>query len=145
MRRGMIAVGAALALAGCGGDEGLTRAQLADKANAICAKYSAQGEKLGTPDLTDPAKAEDYFDQAKDLARSQQDELEGLEPAEDVKADYGKLTEATGDATKLLSDLAEAAEARDREKGVELVEQLTPISSAVDSAAGAIGADDCAS
>ena len=135
---------AALVAAGCGGGGGLSKQDLAKKANDICAKYSKEGQKLGSPDLSDPDKAEDYFNKAKDLAQRQQDELEGLDPADSVKADYDKLTKATGDATQLLSDLADAAKAKDQKKGVELVQKLTPISEAVDTAAKDIGATSCA-
>jgi hypothetical protein len=135
---------AALIVAGCGGSDGLSKSQLASKANAICKKYSEEGKKLGQPDLTDPDKAKDYFSKATDLAGKQQDELKKLTPADDIKADYAKLTKATGDATQLLSDLADAAEAKDQKKGVQLVQKLTPLSAAVNSAAKGIGADACA-
>lgn len=135
---------AALVVAGCGGGGGLEKEALADKANAICEKFSKQGEALGSPDLADPKKAEDYFNKASDLANEQQDELEALKPAEAVKADYDALTKATGDATGLLTDLAAAAKDKDQKKGVELVQKLTPISAAVDEAATKIGADSCA-
>src|SRR3954465_7796712 len=135
---------ASLVATGCGGGGGLSKKELADQANDICAKYSKEGQKLGSPDLSDPKKAEDYFNQATDLAQRQQDDLEGLDPADEVKADYEKLTKATGDATGLLSDLADAAKAQDQKKGVELVQKLTPISAAVDSAAKDIGATSCA-
>lgn len=137
-------VAAALAVAGCGGGGGLSKAELGKKANAICAKYSKEGQKLGAPDLQDPKKAEDYFNRAADLAQRQQDELEGLEPASSVKDDYDKLTQATQDATDLLGDLADAAKDEDREKGTELVQKLTPLSAEVDSASKKVGADDCA-
>jgi len=136
---------AALVAAGCGGDDGLSRTELAEKASAICAKYSKAGKDLGSPNLADAVKAEDYFSKATDLARRQQDELEKLEPAESAKADYEKLTNATADATQLLADLAAAAKARDTQKRDELVVDLRPIAQAVDDGAKAIGADDCAS
>jgi hypothetical protein len=134
----------AAVVAGCGGGGGLSKKELASKADAICAKYSKEGQKLGAPDLSDPEKAADYFDKATDLANRQQDELEGLEPSDSVKSDYAKLTKATGQATDLLGDLAEAAKAKDQKKGGELVAKLTPISQAVDTAAKDIGADSCA-
>jgi hypothetical protein len=138
---------AALVAAGCGGGGGgeLSKKALAKKANAICTKFSKEGEKLGSPDLSNPGKAADYFDKATALAQKQQDELEALKPASDVKADYGKLTKATGEATKLLGDLADAAKAKDQKKGVELIQKLTPISSQVDEAAKAVDATACAS
>jgi hypothetical protein len=140
----LLAACAALLVAGCGGSDGLSRKDLAKKANAICAKYSKQGEGLGSPDLTDPAKAQTYFSKAKELTAKQQDELEGLDPAESVKADYKKMTDATGEVTTLLGDLADAAKAKDNKKGVSLIQKLTPLSAKVDSAATKVGADGCA-
>ena len=70
---------AALVVAGCGGEDGLSKKALADKANGICEKYSKQGEALGSPDLADPKKAEEYFTKAEELAGKQQDELEGAQ------------------------------------------------------------------
>ena len=113
MKSILVAACAAMVLAGCGGSDGLSRKDIAKKANAICAKYSKQGENLGSPDLTDPAKAEDYFGKAKDLTQKQQGELEDLKPAESVKADYKKMTDATGEVTTLLGDgLADAVDPR---------------------------------
>lgn len=140
----LLAACAALLVAGCGGSNGLPRKQLAKKANAICAKYSKQGQNLGSPDLTDPRKAEAYFTKAKALTTKQQDELEGLKPADSVKADYKKMTDATGEVTTLLGDLAAAAKAKDNKKGVALIQKLTPLSAKVDSAASGVGANACA-
>lgn len=145
MKKTMVAAGAALIVAGCGGgDEGLTRTALAKQANAICTKFSKQGENLGSPDLTDPQKAQDYFAKAEALTIKQQDELEALEPVESVKADYKELTDATGEVTALLGDLGAAAKAEDNAKGVELIQKLTPLSTQVDAAAAKVGADSCA-
>lgn len=146
MTKRTVAVAAALVLAGCGGgDEGLGKQALADAANTICADFTEQGKNLGQPDLTDPENAADYFGKAEDLAREQQSRLEALEPAEGVKADYDKLMAATDKATKLLADLAAAAEAKDQAKGDDLLQQLTPLATEVSDAADAIGAGDCAS
>ena len=134
----------AAVLAGCG-DDGLDRAALAERANAICTKYAEQGRELGSPDLTDPTQAEEYFGRAEELARAQQEELEALDPAEDVGEDLDRLTAATAKAVELLADLHDAAEAEDRERGIELAQELTPLTAEVDAAAAAIGAEDCAS
>ena len=144
MRRLLLAACAALIVAGCGGSDGLSRKAIAKQADAICAKYSKQGSNLGSPDLTDPAKAETYFTKAKDLTQKQQDELVDLKPADTVKADYKKMTDATGEVTTLLGDLASAAKAKDNKKGVALIQKLTPLSAKVDSAASAVGAKGCA-
>lgn len=144
MRPILVAACAAVFVAGCGGSAGLSRKALAKKANAICAKYSKQGKELGSPDLTDPKKAQTYFLEAKQLTAKQQGELEGLEPAESVRADYKKMTDATGQVTTLLGDLADAAKAKDNKKGVALIQKLTPLSAKVSSAASGVGASGCA-
>ncbi len=144
MKKTLVAACAALIVAGCGGSDGLSRKDIAKKADAICAKYSKQGSDLGSPDLTDPDKAATYFTKAGDLTKKQQDELEGLEPADSVKADYKKMTDATGEVTDLLGDLADAAKAKDNKKGVALIQKLTPLSAKVNSAASAVGAKGCA-
>lgn len=146
MRTG--AVLAALALAGCGGgddDEGLGKAALAKAADKICADYTQRGKDLGQPDLTDPAQAEDYFNKARDLTQEQQDELDALEPAEGVKKEYDAFLASSAKATKLLGDLAAAAKAKDQDKGVELANQLPSLSTEVNEAAEAVGAEACAS
>ena len=148
MKTILLAALAALVVAGCGGGGGggeLSKADLAKKANAICADYSKQGTSLGSPDLSDPAKAEDYIRKAQDLASKQQDELKALKPDSKVKPDYDKLLDATGQATDLLGQLADAAADKDQKKGAELVSKLTPLSADVDSAASAVGAKSCAS
>lgn len=144
MKTTIVAACAALIVAGCGGSNGLTRKQVAKKANAICAKYSQQGKDLGTPDLSDPKKAEDYFTKAEALTTKQQKELEAVKPADSVKKDYTGLTSATGEVTALLGDLADAAKAKDNKKGVQLIQKLTPLSAKVDATAKQVGADSCA-
>lgn len=144
MKMTIVAACAALIVAGCGGSKGLTRKEVAKRANAICAKYSKQGKNLGTPDLSDPKQAADYFDKAEALTRKQQQELEGVKPSASVKVDYKKLTGATAEVTGLLGDLGDAAKAKDNKKGVQLIQKLTPLSADVDAAARKIGADSCA-
>jgi hypothetical protein len=140
-----VAAGAALLIAGCGGGDTLSKAELIKKANAICVKYSEKGKALGQPDLANPATAEAYFKKAGGLAQAQTDELNALKPPDAQKDDYKKLTDAYGTATGLLSDLADAAGKKDKTAGTKLISELTPISQKVDDAARAIGATSCAS
>ena len=137
----------ALGVAGCGGggDEALSKKELGEQASAICAKYSKEGDKLKAPeDITDAEAAGKFFGDAADISKRQQDELEGLEPADSVKDDYAALTKATGKATTLLADLESAAKDKDASNGGKLLQQLQPISDEVTKTAKAVGADDCA-
>lgn len=139
---GMIVVGA-LAV-GCGGDDGLAEEQLAEQADAICVKFAQRGRELGRPDLADAQLAEEYFTRAADLARDQQEELEALEPADEVRSDYEALTTATAKAIGLLDDLAAASAAADEAERTRLVNELPRLRVEVDEAANAVGAQDCA-
>jgi hypothetical protein len=139
----------ALAAAGCGGGGGsdrLSKKELAAKANAICARYSKEGDRLTAPkDITDAKQARAFFTKAHDIAKRQQDDLERLKPAASAKAQYAAMTGATGKATTLLGDLARAAAAKDAEKGASLLQHLQPDSDDVDRTANALGATRCAS
>ena len=143
---GCAAAAAMLTAAGCGGDDALSKKELASEANKICAKYSKEGDKLKAPqNIGDPEQASKFFADAHDIAKRQQDDLEALTPADDVKQDYEAMTAATGKATTLLADLQTAAEDKDAKKGAELLQELEPESKKVDEAANAIGATTCAS
>jgi hypothetical protein len=137
---------AGLAGVGCGGGDALAKKDLAAKANQICAKYSKEGDKLKAPsDISDPKQAQAFFAKAHDIAKRQQDDLEALTAADDVKTAYADMTQATGKATTLLGDLEAAAKAKDAAKGAKLLQQLQPDSQAVDRTAKAVGATGCAS
>jgi hypothetical protein len=131
---------------GGGGAEALPKAQLVKRANAICARYAKEGDALKAPkDITDPAQASAFFEDAHDIAKRQQAELEGQRPADGARAQYTAMTRATRRATRLLADLAAAAKAKDARKGASLLRRLQPDSDAVDRAANALGATRCAS
>lgn len=133
-------MGAAVGGAGCGG---LSRKQLVKRTDAICARYAKQGRALGSPDLTDLAKAEPFFTKAAGLARRQQAELRDLDASGDAEKDFTALTDATGKATKLLAGLGSAAGARQQARFYGLVQQLESANQGVNDAAKALGARSC--
>lgn len=134
-----------LMLMGCGGSDGLDRAELADRADAICSKYAEQARQLGEPDLASLQEAEQYFTRTHELATEQQEELDALEPAEADAADFNRLTTATAKSTDLLARLAAAGRAGDDERLRSLFQELPPLVTEVDDAARTIGAESCAS
>lgn len=126
-----------LALAGCG-EDGLDRAELADRADAICVEYDKQARALGELDLADEQRAATYFEQAADLAGRQQSELERLEPAEDAQAAFDRFVEASAKARAALADAAEATPTR-----AELLADIEPLAAEIDAAADELGAARC--
>lgn len=158
-RRGALALAAAaaLAVAGCGGDDesggggggggdALSKNEIVDRANEICTKYAKEGDELQAPqNIGDPAQAAEFFDKANEIAQRQQQDLEALNPADDVRTEYEALTRATDKATKLLADLTQAAQDKDAEAGAKLLQELQPVSDEVDKTARALGVNNCAS
>ncbi len=136
------AVAALLAVAGCGG---LSKDDLAAKANAICASYAKQGQALGKPNFDDPAAAAAYFTKARDLAQRQQKELTALEPPAEARRDYKAMTDALQTAVALLGRLADATRAKANKQKLTLAQQLRPLATKVSNAAGAVGAKACGS
>ncbi|MDQ6778876.1 MAG: hypothetical protein M3071_22235 [Actinomycetota bacterium] len=84
---------AGIALAGCGGSSssgGLSRAQLASKANAACTSYNTAANSIPQPSdfTTNPVAAAAYLDKLKALAGSTFVTITGLHPASSVKPDF---------------------------------------------------------
>jgi hypothetical protein len=163
-----LALAAAGAVAGCGGDDKettktvpvketpvatetevatatpkLSNADVAAAANAICKRYSEEGQKLGSPELSNAKATADYFDRARALAQEQQDELDDLNDRAGGALD--DLTSATAKAVTLLGDLSDSARNGSSGLDTEVVQRLTSISEKVDRASRAVGADACSS
>ena len=81
-----LALAASLGLAACGGsagaDSGLSRTDLAAKADSICAKEQASADAVPTPaSLADADVAAAYFDQVSPGFHKEMQDLAALEPA----------------------------------------------------------------
>lgn len=136
MRR-VILLFTVLVLAGCG-DDGLDRAELAQRAEAICVEYDREARALGELDLADTEAAAAYFEQAADLAQRQQGELEALTPADDARAAFDAFVEASDRARAALAEAAETTPTREA-----LLAEIEPLAADIDAAARELGADAC--
>ncbi len=146
----VLAAIAALGLAACGGDDddgggALTKADIVKKANEICTKYDKDLSAVKRPgDINDPTQAAPYFRSISDISQKRQGELEDLEPAGDVKADYEAFTGGQKKVADLIGQIAGAAEAKDATKGAALLQQATTAGTPADAAARKVGATACA-
>ena len=80
-----LAIGLLLALAGCGGDESLSRAEWVSQANAICLDALKEVEALGRPSTSD-----DYLrvtPKANELGRAAIERLRELKAPSEIEAD----------------------------------------------------------
>jgi len=145
----VLAAIAALGLAACGGDDdgggALAKADLAKKANEICAKYDKEAEGVKQPtNVADANEAAPYYRSIADIGEKRQGELEGLEPADAVKADYDAFVAEQKKLVELVDQIASAAESKDAAKGAELLQQAASAGKPAEEASKKIGATSCA-
>ncbi|HEX6391239.1 MAG TPA: hypothetical protein VFZ89_17385 [Solirubrobacteraceae bacterium] len=122
--RWVLTIGAclgALAIGACGDDDDeeggpLTKAEFVALGNAICAKQTAEFNKLfETSFPTTPSAMPAFFEKATPIIRTQVDELRALEPPAADKARIDRLVAA---GERVVADFEKAA--KDRAFGVKL-------------------------
>jgi hypothetical protein len=146
---GLIAVIAALGLSACGGDDSggggsLAKADIAKKANEICAKYDKEAEGVKQPtNISNANDAAPYFRKIHEIGQKRQDDLEGLKPADDVKADYDAFISEQKKLVDLVDQIASAAEDKNAAKGAELLQKAQTADAPAKAAAEKVGAKTC--
>jgi hypothetical protein len=124
----LVAIVAALTLGACGGDDGggdtLAKADLAKKANEICAKYDKESDGVKQPtNVANANEAAPYFRSIHEIGQKRQDDLTALKPADDVKADYDAFLAVQKKLVDLIDQIATAAEKKDAATGAKLLAQ----------------------
>ena len=143
-----LAVTGAIALAGCGssGNSGLSKAQLAAKADAQCAAYTKAATAIPQPKdfATNPVSAAAFLDRLKPLVAAQERAMLALNPDSSVKALWDRFVAAGKHMTALFDDADAKAHAKDR-TGLTDLEQLAAYkTSTADPLARQLGASTCA-
>ena len=99
---------AVLAIAGCGGEDALTEAELRAQGNAICARYDKQIDEIPVPSAVDEIPA--YVTKAAPIVEDEIEALKELNPPDDDRETFDQLIaeeEKTLAAGRALSDAAE--------------------------------------
>lgn len=109
MKRAIVVLlaGAAAGCGGGGGDERLSRAELVERADAICSRYEARLDALGRP--TNASELRSFADRALPIARDGREELGELNPPEELEATYDAWLEQGDEAIEIVERLREAA------------------------------------
>lgn len=112
-RRGalaVLAIGAIAIGAGCGGDSGsdaLSADELRSQADAICERFDAESEAIAEPTSADGIKP--FLEQTAALQQEQLDELEALDPPEELAEPYeealGLLQTQIDTANEVVADI----------------------------------------
>jgi hypothetical protein len=86
-----------LAAAGCGGDDRLTREELVEEADATCADFDQRIEEIDEPES--PEDIEGYVQEIRPIVEEGTDELDALQPPEELEDDYDQWIQETRSAT----------------------------------------------
>jgi hypothetical protein len=112
MARGILILTTALATiaaAGCGGGDGqLSRAELREQGNEICARFDKQIDELPLPAAPEDIPA--YVEKAAPIVEDEIAELKALDPPEEAKETFDQMIaeeEKVLAAGRSLSDAAE--------------------------------------
>jgi hypothetical protein len=123
---------ASLVAAGCGSSDGgdrdrLTKAQLIERADAICGKYRAKNAALNAQapprNPTDPRATDQQVRRAAPVLRKVADNVRGakgefgkLTPPSDIQSDWNNTLDDLNSIAKNLDDAADAAAKLDRQR-----------------------------
>lgn len=141
MRRILLAT--LLAVAGCGGEERLSRAEFLRQADAICANYERRLDAIEEPRaLRDVPR---FIERGVPLARKELAELEKLRPPAEDEAKVERLLAQVRKTISELEHLGEAAAARDRAAAQAAAARVEEASDRAAKLAQRYGLDECGS
>ena len=136
----VLATGAAASA--CGGDDRLSQEELHQQANAICAKYDAKINALGSP--TSATAIPDYVRRVVPLIRQALTELHALKPPADLEGDYDRMLDETAKTIPAAQSLADAAEKGNAAGVQDALAATRDAYKASNSLATDLGLDECA-
>jgi hypothetical protein len=110
-----------LAAAGCGGgSDRLTREELIEEADATCAEFDQQIEDVQEPESLDDI--ERYVQEIRPIVEEGTDELDALEPPEELEDEYTDWIEATRSGVDRIDELEDAAASGDEQRIQEVLQ-----------------------
>ena len=137
-------VAAAIALAGCGADSGLSKTALDSKANAICADETTARDAIALPsNIGDVTQAAAYFDQIVPILSGATSKLAELKPADSVTSSWEAFMSLRKQLTTTMQAIRHKADISDA-SGLADLKAEPALGTRVDNAATRIGATRCA-
>jgi hypothetical protein len=111
-----------LAAAGCGGgSDRLTREELIEEADATCAEFDRRIEDVQEPESLEDI--EGYLQEIRPIVEEGTDELDALEPPEELADEYDDWIAATRSAVDRFDELEEAAASGDEQRIQEVFQE----------------------
>ena len=138
-----LGVNAAILVAGCGGDDRLTREEFISEADAICEEFDQRLEDVPEPESADDV--ERFADEARPVIEDGLAELRAFQPPEELEEQWNELMDKNDDALEMLDDLSQAAASADEARIQELSEEASRQDAETDRMAREIGLENCGS
>lgn len=133
-----------LAAAGCGGgDDRLTREELVEQADATCADFDQRIEEIDEP--KSPEDIERYVQEIRPIVEEGTDELDSLQPPEELEDDYDQWIQETRSAIDMFDELEEAAASGDEQRIQEVLQGAGEGGEEADRLAQELGFQECGS
>jgi len=132
-----------LAAAGCGGGDRLTREELVEEADATCADFDQRIEEIDEPES--PEDIEGYVQEIRPIVEEGTDELDALQPPEELEDDYDQWIQETRSAIDMLDELEEAAASGDEQRIQEVLQGAGEGGEEADRLAQELGFQECGS
>jgi hypothetical protein len=132
-----------LAAAGCGGDDRLTREELVEEADETCADFDQRIEEVGEPES--PEDIERYVQEIRPIVEEGTDELDALQPPEELEDDYDQWIQETRSAIDMFDELEEAAASGDEQRIQEVLQGAGEGGEEADRLAQELGFQECGS
>jgi hypothetical protein len=130
-----------LAAAGCGGDDRLTREELVEEADATCREFDQRVEEVDEPESLDDI--ERYVQEIRPIVEEGTDELDALEPPEELEDEYTDWIEATRSGVDRIDELEDAAASGDEQRIQEVLQGGAEGGEEADRLAEELGFQEC--
>jgi len=140
---GSVLGSAGLLLVGCGGDDGLSKAQYISELNRMCEDFSEREKKIGDPqtvaDLVEKGpRILEAFDEAI------RDKVRTIEAPDEIAGEADRLVELADQQHNVLRDLVDAANENDLARVGDLAAMNAAVNAEAASVARELGAEACA-
>jgi hypothetical protein len=130
-----------IAVAGCGGDDSRSREEFISEAGAICEEYDQRVDQVEEPESVD--EMERYVNEVRPVVEDGFNQLEELQPPEELEERWDELMASKGETLEVLDDLDEAAAKGDLDRMREIIEEASRREEESDRIARAIGLQEC--
>ena len=143
----VVAVAAALGVAGCGGGDSnktLSYSDFGKKADEICTQVNAKTDPIGSKLNGKAENDAQYYSQLIPAVEQGRKDFADLKPPDELKADFDKFLSATDQQIANAKKAEAAAKAGNQAEYVSILKSSKPIQAESNAAASKLGAGVCA-